>query len=236
MTIGEIEKFSEKYFKGEFKTKDVEDKSVYFYNEEYVKILNFRKYKFENLLSKYFYKENLQLRNLKKVLKICQKLKISTYKVTEMITVKKHGFYYGIYSAEKVNGTTYHEMEKSLELYKEAFTQYVKMLKHGIYKYDFRAHNFLVAENKDIIFIDFDESVVKSPNDKLLYKSLAILAKNFKGECIEYGLDWEIYKNEALNIIERDLGIKRGTVENRIKLLTIYRNFMRNFRNVKRKF
>ncbi|MGL5935541.1 MAG: hypothetical protein ACRCZI_07950 [Cetobacterium sp.] len=234
----ELEKFSEKYFKGELKDyliKEIEHGSTYFYNKEYVKVLHFRKHKFKNLLSKYIYKENSQLRNLKKVSRLCQELKITIYSITEMMSVKKHDFNYGIYSAEKVNGITYHELEKSVEIYKEAFVQYVKMLKHGIYEYDFGAHNFLVTENKNLVFIDFDESVVKAPNNKLLYKSLALLAKNFKRECIQYGLDWETYKNEALNIIERDLGIKRGTVENRIKLLTSYRTFMKSFRNMKRK-
>ncbi len=208
--------------------------STYFYQGEYVKVLYFKKHKFRNVLSKYFYKENYQIKNLKKLLKLSQQLSINIYNITDIKSIQNNNFFYGIYSAEKVDGKIYHEMEKSLEVYKKAFLEYVKMLKNGIYEYDFGAKNFLVKPDGEIVFIDFDEVVVKSINKKYLYKSLALLKKNFKRECEEYGLDWDIYKKEALFILEKELGIKQEVLKKRIDILSKYRIIMKRIRRIKR--
>lgn len=230
--------FSKQYFNGElkneYKIKEENHGSTYFYENQYIKVLHFKKHKFKNMLSKYIYKENIQLRNLKKISELCQKINIKIYNITGILSLEKDGFYYGFYSAEKVNGRLYHEIEKSLDIYRKAFSYYVKMLKNGIYEYDFGAHNFLITEDNDIIFIDFDEAKIEKINNKGLYKSLALLSKNFKRECEEYNLDWNIYKQEALTILEKELGIKKEKIEKRVKLLGKYRIFFKKFRYFKR--
>lgn len=240
METDSLKKIVPKIFSGsldsEYLIKKEDHGKTYKIGNEYIKILHFKKYKLSNFIH-HIKGTNLQICNLKKVTEKCRSAGINIYDITEYSTLRTRGFVYGFYKAEKVKGEIYSSVEKkSIEVYEKAFDSFVKMLKIGVYEYDFSANNFSVDISGEITFIDFDETKLSIFRKKELYKSLTLLAKNFKRECEKYGLNWDEYKKRGLEILSKELNIPQAEIVKKIKVQREYRDIIKKFRIEKRIF
>lgn len=219
----------------------IEDKkgATYKFENIYLKILTFKKHKFNNFLG-VLLNENIQLRNLKKIMKKIETINIETYKILEYKSKKNKGYIVGYYTAKEVPGIIYSSVKnKTTTIYIKAFENYVKILKAGIYEYDFGSNNFLITNDNRIIFIDFDECKTSFFKKKYLIKSLSIVFKNFKTECLEYNLNYDFYEKEFLEILSNELGINslelKKQIHNYLKARAFQKKVRMKFRKIREK-